>query len=58
MNDDDYQQHFTLARTMLNIFEEDKYLKIIIISDEAHFHLIGLADNQNCPKKIQHHKSY
>ncbi|XP_054260262.1 uncharacterized protein LOC128996153 [Macrosteles quadrilineatus] len=47
LNDADYQQRVMFAETMLNMFEENDDIKILM-SDEAHFHLDGTVNKQNC----------
>lgn len=47
LNADDYQQRLMFAETMSNMFEENKELKMLL-SDEARFHLNGVANKHNC----------
>lgn len=47
LSEGDYQQRLTFAQIMLDIFEENEDLAIIM-SDEAHFHLNGVVNKQNC----------
>ena len=46
MNPRDYQQHLSFCQTMLDLFEENEEL-ILIMIDEAHFHLNGTVNKQN-----------
>ena len=45
LNPQDYQ-HLSFCQTMLDMFEENKDLTLIM-SDEAHFHLNGTVNKQN-----------
>ena len=46
LNEGDYQQHSAFAELMLEIIEENEDT-IIMMSDEAHFHLNGSVNKQN-----------
>ena len=46
LNEEDYQQHLAFAKLMLEIIKEHEDA-IIMMSDEAHFHLNGSANKQN-----------
>lgn len=47
LSEGDYQQRLTFAQTVLDMFEENEDLTIIM-SDQAHFHLNGVVNKQNC----------
>jgi hypothetical protein len=47
VNENDYPKRLEFAQTMLNIFEEHEDL-LVVMSDEAHFHLNGAVSKQNC----------
>ena len=47
MNETDYPQRLNFARTMLTLFEENENI-MLLMSDEAHFHLNGAVNKQNC----------
>ena len=42
----DYQQRLSFCQTMLDMFEENEDLTLIM-SDKAHFHLNGTVNNQH-----------
>ena len=46
LNPRDYQQRLSFCQTMLDMFEENKDLTLIV-SDEVHFHLNGAVNKQN-----------
>ena len=46
LNPRDYQQRLSFCQTMLDMFEENEDLTLIM-SDEAHFHLNGTVNKQN-----------
>ena len=46
LNPRDYQQRLSFCQTMLNMFEENDDLTLIM-SDEVHFHLNGTVNKQN-----------
>ena len=46
LNEEDYQQHLAFAKLMLEIIKEHEDT-IIMMSDEAHFHLNGSVNKQN-----------
>ena len=46
LNPRDYQQRLSFCQTMLDMFEENEDL-ILIMSDEVHFHLNGTVNKQN-----------
>ena len=46
LNPRDYQQHLSFCQTMLDMFEENDDLTLIM-SDEVHFHLNGTVNKQN-----------
>ena len=46
LNPRHYQQRLSFCQTMLDIFEENEDLTLIM-SDEAHFHLNGTVNKQN-----------
>ena len=46
LNEVDYQQRLAFAELMLEIMEEHEDA-IIMVSDEAHFHLNGSVNKQN-----------
>ena len=46
LNPRDYQQRLSLCQTMLDMFEENQDLTLIM-SDKAHFHLNGTVNKQN-----------
>lgn len=47
INAGDYAQRLAFARNMLQLFEEHDDA-VIMMSDEAHFHLNGTVNKQNC----------
>lgn len=47
LNEQDFPQRLQFCRQMLTIFEENENL-IFLMSDEAHFHLNGFVNKQNC----------
>ena len=46
LNPRDYQQRLSFCQTMLDMFEENEDLNLIM-SDEVHFHLNGTVNKQN-----------
>ena len=46
LNPQDYQQRLSFCQTMLDKFEKNEDLTLIM-SDKAHFHLNGTVNNQN-----------
>ena len=52
MNPGDYQQRLSFCQTMLDMFEENKDLTLIM-SDEAHFHLNGTVNKKTFGIELQ-----